>query len=103
LFAATNAFSVECHLETKNLVAGADIIVFGTITTNAQWEVDGNPVFAFPIRVLKVDQVLYGDTDLRAVPFQFEKYVDGAEPKEGQSGLWFLSTYDDYVVPQARE
>lgn len=103
LSAATNAFSLECFIDTKNLVAEADIIVFGTITTNAQWEVDGHRVFAFPIRVLKVDQVLYGDTDLRAVPFQVEICIDGAEVKEGQSGLWFLSTYDDYAVPQARE
>jgi hypothetical protein len=90
---ATTVLSLECYLPTKTLVAIADIIVFGTVTTNTQWDASGG-TFAFPIHVLKVEQVLYGDTDLKAVPLQFDAHIDGAEVKEGQSGLWFLSIYD---------
>jgi len=97
---ATTVLSLESYHPTKTLVAMADIIVFGTVTTNTQWNVSGG-TFAFPSRVLKVDQVLYGDTDLKAVPLQFESFLGGAEAKEGQSGLWFLCAYDG--VARARE
>ena len=84
--------SESCH-QTKDLVAMADIIVTGTISTNKEWDAEDGS-FNFPIRVLEIDQVLYGDPGLKSVAIQFGAVISGVKIKEGQSGLWFLSRFN---------